>query len=653
MAELEERVEQVFSANEKLRELVGDGRARRELLDNLFRTVHSLKAMALANGLDNFSRIANDFENLLHSLRAGKVSFDSRMVAMFDDAAEALYTVLHPAAQNNERPRSSLEIAKMVPRRKRAEVDLVLNSLAPEIYYSLSEAEKHRLQESVGEGANLYLVSTNFDLSNFDQQYQGLKTRLQDIGEVISTAPQVASNDSQTIDFRIIYTSDLNPVALQHELISFRNVSVSEVVGSGEYPAVAEPSADQTRSVEKHSDVAYIRINLEDLDRLISQTYSLFRETTTWFDRAVDQSKADAHLELEGQASHLADEFIELAADMVNLRMVSIDRLLQRSLRAGRAAARAAGKEIDFIVRGRELMLDKSLSEAITDPVIHLVRNAVDHGIESAGERIAVGKSPKGTVRVEASTIQGQTRIVVTDDGKGVDPDAVLRTAVKLRLVPKDSSMGMDKSLRMIFRPGFSTAHEVSETSGRGVGLDVVESAIEDLGGAIRVASTFGIGSRFEIRLPVTFGLLDTIVVNAMGQRYLLDATHVVSSRRSGAAEVRTLMFERSVKIGDDDVPVHSLPELLGQPHFDNGAGGTLVLCELRRDDDERDDQLLNKFYLLVDEVGTEKVLVRNLGSRGARWFGVAGAAELRDGTVALLLDLPRLLEAVSLPVNS
>src|SRR6185503_19139240 len=221
----------------------------------------------------------------------------------------------------------------------------------------------------------------------------------------------------------------------------------------------------------------------DDLDRLISSTHQLFRDTHEYVAQLVDSS--DASDELQAKASELDASFLSLASELVNLRMVPLDRVLQRAFRAGRSVAAAAGKEIDFKVVGHSLKIDKSLSDAIADPLIHLVRNAVDHGIETADERSKVGKGRRGTISIEAKASQGQTRIRVTDDGRGIEPELVRVAGRRLGVLTDDRQIDMEKSLRLIFRSGFSTAATISETSGRGVGLDVVENSIEAVGGAI------------------------------------------------------------------------------------------------------------------------------------------------------------------------
>ncbi len=324
--------------------------------------------------------------------------------------------------------------------------------------------------------------------------------------------------------------------------------------------------------------------------------------------------------------------------------MVSLASTLQRALRMGRTAARLAGKEIDFEVAGKDLRLDKVLADALADPLIHLVRNAVDHGIEPADERVRLGKERRGKIRIEAISEGAQSRIRVSDDGRGIDPLLVSTAAVRLGIVTEPAPLDFERSVRLIFRAGFTTVTSATDVSGRGVGLDIVETAVEQVGGELRVSSKPAAGTTFEIRLPVTFGLLTATVLVANGNRYCIPANQILEI---GAAREKTPTKKKRTK-GDKAHPIE-LRELLGESATKKQLrkSAQLITCQLSELQKEANGESRNLVRLLVDEVkGTEEVLVRSLGRHGGRWYGVAGAAELRDGTIALVLDLPRLLTA-------
>jgi two-component system chemotaxis sensor kinase CheA len=632
LSEMEEKIDRIFSSIEALRLVSGSGKTRRELLEEIFRDVHSLKASAATQQMEELTSIAHEFETLLHALRVGRIKFDDEILAIFDETADALFETLSEArdsASSRAPLRERLQrLSNAPPGRQPAEVEIILNSLPSEIWQSLNDQERHKLQESLAEGTHLYLVSTNFETTDFDRQFHELKEKLGALGELISTAPRVSPDRADRVDFRILYTQQAPIEEVKSELLNFSDVSVTEVPGF-KTPSVTTPSTSRipTQFDQFADKTDYIRVGLNELDRLISSAYLLLRQADNTLSHAAGRSN-----DFELEARDLRESCLKLAAEIVELRMVSVDRVLQRAVRAGRAAARSCAKEIDFQIQGDDLLLDKSLCDAIVDPLIHLVRNAVDHGIEDSEQRTMAGKSARGNVKIKAAMSQGQPQITVTDDGRGIDPILISEAAVRLGIERQPVALSFDRSLRIIFRPGFSTSSDTSNVSGRGVGLDVVETTIERLGGEIRVSSEPGSGSSFQIRLPVTFGLLDAVVVRSGKHRYALDASKVVPAgdfRPNEHEELRLL----------------ELDTLLGQSsELDKDRSRTLLVCEFPMDADNGKTNL-ERFGLLVDGVEKrKKVLVRNLGSHGARWFGVAGATEMPDGGVALLLDLPRLV---------
>ena len=624
LTQAQERVEQILSAFDALRVAIGDGKAERHLVDEIFRHVHSLKASAQTQELTDLARLAHTSEDVLQAIRTGRVSLDDQVLSILNQTAGTFLEILSAKESANTTAliKELAKISTTAGQRPKAEIEIILSALPADLRQSLTDEEKHRLQASMSESANLFLISTSFNVVDFDRQFQELKERLNRTGELISTAPTVEPEHSDKIDFRILYTRQAEVEAIRTDIASFEGVSVSPIEGVAPIVNV-DAAASSTLQLDREP-AQYLRVSVEDLDQVISSAYSLVHRTE-------DLSTSDSVL--QEKLDSVRSSALELAASVVRIRLISIERLLQRVERAGRAAARACGKEVNFRVSGQALLLDQSLCDAIVDPLIHLVRNAVDHGIEPSNERSKSGKRAAGTVIIKATSSHGQTRIAIRDDGRGIDAKAVEAACLRMGLTHHQFPLALDESMRMIFRLGFSTATSVSETSGRGVGLDVVETEIERLGGQIRVASKPGVGSVFEIRLPVTFGLLEVVTVRVGKQRYAIDAVNVVSPENIAADEHS--QFE-SLK----------LPELLGQsvPEGYDRQSHAAILCEIKNDLSQ--GSASRRVRLLLDEVEKrEQVVIRSLGTHASRWFGVAGATELRDGSVALLLDLPRLIK--------
>ena len=339
---INDRVTQISTTIQELRQASADGRRSRQLLDQLFRTVHTFKAAAAAEGLTHLSRTAHEFEDVLQALRTGKLTLDGEVLRVFDETVIALRDGTDTSPLN-----SFNEVTRHPPTR----VDDL-----PAEFASLKEDERHRAAAALREGANLYVMNVEFEVTDFDERFRELKARLEDVAEIISVSPRMQDD---CLSFHVVYASDSEKIPLQ--------------------------------------------------------------------------------------------------------------TVLQQAVRAGHAAASALNKQIEFVVKSDELLLGKPESEVLADALLHLVRNAVDHGIDS-----------NGSVVLEVTTESGEIQISVTDDGRGITPE----------------------NLPLIFQPGFSTAAEVSELSGRGVGLDAVKAAVEELGGSVSVTSEVTRGSTFQIKLP-------------------------------------------------------------------------------------------------------------------------------------------------------
>jgi two-component system chemotaxis sensor kinase CheA len=660
LLEIEELVEKIFADLDELRSAQADdraiskGRKGRELIDRIFRHVHSVKGSAASGGLEVVSHIAHEFENLLAEVRAGRVFIDDAVVETCESAAAALSESLSLAASGLVEPsrRALFDGLKAAAQSNAvtgdvllSDTEAVLKTIPFEVWQSLTEPEKQRLVQIVAEKNRLFVVATSFDLSDFDAQFFRLKERLAEFGEVIATSPIVEDERPGRINFRVLYASEANLQQLE-AVVDFAEVTFSQISAPNEprYSSIEGRSASAvsftSRSLSTLSN--FVRTDLDKLDDLISATHELLRTTANALTLVLSEQNlpTPARQELQRLNDQIRTSLLGVEDELINLRMVSLGPILQRAMRAGRAAARLAAKEIDFEIIGGDLHIDKLLADAIADPVIQLVRNAVDHGIEGREERIRAGKKSRGTVRIEAFSEGSQSRLRVVDDGRGIDPLLVSQAALKLGIPNSDSPLDIDRSLRLIFRPGFTTLASVSDISGRGVGLDIVETAVEQVGGEVRVSSEPKHGTTFEIRLPVTFGLIATNVVVSAGTHYCIPAAQTlgidaidVIDGASGADQLRQVsmrdLLDQTPEEDDSSIQLH------------------LVTCQFRNERRGLSDQESKCVGIVVDRVeGPQEVLVRSLGRYAGRWYGIAGAAELRDGTVALVLDLPRLLSA-------
>lgn len=673
LAETEDLIEQIFADLDELREKANDRRSRRELVDRIFRRIHRIKGSAASFGLEGLSEIAHEFESLLGAVRTGRIGVDNDVLDACESAAIALFESLHLASSGVIEPsrRALFERIQVLAQGNSGKTDPDIGSVLDSLpWQSLTRDEKQRLQRAVEERDDLFVITTSFDVASFDEEFSRLKEKLAARGEVIATSPMVDAERADRINFQILFAGRSNLDAADSDLLSFAGLSINKIDGKPQKRSSSDQAELRSFGVQSawgsgaNSLVAglrltpaaslsnFIRTDLDDLDRLISSTHDLFRATAKALELALSQPPASNPVqdELERLDVQIRRSFLSVEEKLIGLRMVSLAPVLQRAARAGRAAARLSNKEIDFEVVGSNLKLDKLLSDAIADPLIHLVRNAVDHGIESAEQPAHLPGQKCGLVRIEVTSEGRQTCLRVTDNGRGLDPELVSEAAIKLGVIGKDTLLDMDHSVRMIFRPGFTTLSSASTISGRGVGLDVVETAVEHVGGELRVSSQPGRGSTFEIRLPATFGLLRSTMVASGGSCFCLDNDRVVKIEVIVASQIEKSEDKEILRFENGVLPVVRLRELLGQPADETEPTDLVhvLTCEFPEKGYPDEMNRKERMAVVVDKVvGSEEVLVRNLGRHSSRWPGIAGATELRDGTVALVLDLRRLIQGV------
>jgi two-component system chemotaxis sensor kinase CheA len=314
------------------------------------------------------------------------------------------------------------------------------------------------------------------------------------------------------------------------------------------------------------------------------------------------------------------------------MRMMPIRQTFQKMSRLVRDLSRRSGKLVELVLAGEDTELDRKVVEDINDPLMHMVRNSLDHGLESREARLAAGKSETGRLSLRAFHQGGSIVIEIADDGAGLNIERIRREAIKKGLIARDATLTPAEVQRLIFAPGFSTADQVTEISGRGVGMDVVQRNIEALRGRIDIHSEAGQGTTFTIKLPLTLAILDGLLVSVGAQRFLIPTFAIRESLRPTPAQVHTVQGEpRLIQVRDQLLPLVWLSDLFGvEGAVSDPTRGTVVVIE----DETR------HVGLVVDAlVGKQEVVVKSLGTAFAGLRGVAGGAILGDGRIGLILD--------------
>jgi two-component system, chemotaxis family, sensor kinase CheA len=376
----------------------------------------------------------------------------------------------------------------------------------------------------------------------------------------------------------------------------------------------------------------HVRIELHRLDALMN----LIGELVITRGRLTQLSTAHndpALVDAVTQASRLIGD---LRDEIMTSRMVPVWQVFDRFPRMVRDSARAVGKQIDFAIEGKNIELDRSMLDEIGEPVIHLLRNAIDHGLEAPAVRAAAGKQAAGRLVLSATRDRSAVVIRVSDDGRGIDRDKVLARAKADGLVdPARSDLTDEELTRLIARPGFSTAEEVTGLSGRGVGIDIVMNRVRSLGGAVDIASQPGLGTTVSLRLPLTLAIVRSLLARAEGELYAIPLTHVTETVELAPDALRTVRGREVAVLREDVLPVLRLRELVGLPPARDARLAQVVIVEAGN----------KRAALVVDELTTQlEIVVKQFDAArgGLGLFG--GATILGDGAPALILDVSSLL---------
>ena len=654
IADAREIVEKLYRNVEQLRTVRSHGPKRRELAARIFRLVHTLKGSAGSLGLKSVSQIAHDFERVLDGVRLGRIEITDPVLDAFEDAADVIARALRSApAETNEDSAAKvfkrLNALAVKSKQHGTVAGSLRAALPPEIARSLSEYDLQHTREAVDEGAKLFIVSASFAIETFDQKFRELTKLLGESGEVISTVTGEPATAGE-INFQLLFASELVSADVLRQAGTLGRIELSEIeFESFAAGAKAPRGASLLPAGQINKDDAgerlSVRVEMKQIDELISSAGELFRLTTN---ALLSLSATGNKQAADAVTVHLRQWFIKLEEQLIKLRLVPAGEILERAAaRAGRIAARQMGRQVEFEIAGSDVGIDKTLADIIADPLFHLVRNAVTHGIESPEERVASGKSATGRVRLAAFNEGSRIHITVTDDGRGIDWDRIAAAAAEQGIARNGSDLSTDQCLRLIFRPGFSTAHTVSELAGRGIGLDVVDRAMEPAGGEVRVATERGAGTTFAMIMPATLALVQCLVVQSGDQLYAIESEGV---NYSDATANQTEIDETGNRVDwrGESLPLLHLRTLLGQSVGLDSAGPVIIwqapnnsaAAQTVRDGKDR-------YALVVDGIrGRQETLVRSLGRHAARWAGVCGAAELFDGNVALVLDLRELIKA-------
>ncbi len=398
--------------------------------------------------------------------------------------------------------------------------------------------------------------------------------------------------------------------------------------------AAAKPAAEKPALASAEAEHT-VRVDVRRLDALVNLVGELVLARNR-----LKTLRPDLHDEnLDRAVTALDTVTARLQGAVMSARMQPVSRVFTRFPKLARDVARQLDKQVELVVEGGDTELDRNLVEALADPLVHLVRNAIDHGIEMPAARHAVGKPEQGRVRLAAQQEGDHVAIEVSDDGAGIDAEAIRRSAIRKGLIDSEAAgrLSEDECLSLLFLPGFSTRAEVSDLSGRGVGMDVVQSKIRELSGQVQIQSELGRGSRFVIRVPLTLAILPTLLVELDDDVYALPLVRVIEVVTHDVSQVMWMDGQKILDLRERPLPVLSLREWLGKGAIDASDATRGIVLQAGE----------QRFCMLVDHVlGREEVVIKALPRSLRGLPGYAGASLVGDGRMALILDVDALLDS-------
>jgi two-component system chemotaxis sensor kinase CheA len=642
-----------------------DGEADREQLNTIFRAVHSIKGGAGMFGLGELTRFAHVFETALDGLRSGRLEPTSAVLKVMLRAADVLSDLV-TAAQNatpvNDAACAgvSAELVALEPADQAggagdddfgftpvmADLDSMFEPVAATESWRIGFVPHAALYESANEPLPLlqelqrlgdYSVELDADslplLDQLDPEeaYLGWTVRLdcpagsQDIGEIFDFVEGVC-------DLRIeqeasgaeggFAEADDQPAP------DLPNVAAP----------VAKPSTDAVRPTKEVANPT-IRVDLERVDRLINLVSELVISEATLTERATLVG-GPAGLAVLEAIDDLRTFTRDIQESVMAIRAQPVKALFQRMSRLVREMEAITGKTVRLATEGEDTEVDRAVIERLTDPLTHMIRNSIDHGLERPERRLAAGKSPEGLIRISAAHRGGRIVIEITDDGRGIDRPRVRAIAIERGLISADEVLTDEAIDNLLFEPGFSTAETVTDLSGRGVGMDVVRKSVQALGGRISVSSQEGRGTTFALSLPLTLAVMDGMLVTVCGECMVVPLTALLESVQPKPSDVRPLGSSSTLlTIRGSQVPLIDLGAALN--YRDTAALDPQSIVLLVEDDAGE------RLGLLVDDIiGQRQVVIKSLEANYHSLTGVAAATILGNGRVALILDINALVGA-------
>ncbi|MBQ1782561.1 MAG: chemotaxis protein CheA [Gammaproteobacteria bacterium] len=591
-----------------------------EALNGIFRAAHSIKG---ASGMFNFSdvvAVTHVLENLLDRLRSGRMQLQPDQIDLFLEARDLIAELVAAHKAGAEQgPDTRLMVSRLNDCLNSSAAPLADPGGAWGLFAPLDDAVTAALNEIAD------------DSFGFFDDAPGAPVAAETAYGLFEDAPGLAppADDS----FGLFEDAPGLPAAAAEATVAQALPALASSAPAIE-PSARVPATASKGSAAAEGEANTIRVPVRKIDSLINMVGELVI-TQAMLAQEIGGHNDEVQERLQQILAQLDHNTRDLQETVMSIRMLPISFVFSRFPRLVRDVGTKLGKQLDLVLSGETTELDKSMIERLIDPLTHIVRNSIDHGIETPDERRASGKSERGRISLSAFHQGGRVVVEISDDGRGLNRERILAKAREQGMAVHDA-MADSEVWQLIFMPGFSTAEQVTDLSGRGVGMDVVRRNVQSVGGRIDIQSVAGAGTRISLRLPLTLAIVDGMIVQVEQTNYVIPLAHIVESLQPSAADVRGIGGDgRVVRVRGDYLPLFTMHGLMGHPPAKDGNHEALIII-LEADG--------TRFGLLVDRLlGQQQVVIKSLEHNFRRLDGIAGATIMGDGSVALIVDVEQL----------
>ncbi|MBP6713000.1 MAG: chemotaxis protein CheA [Aliarcobacter sp.] len=669
---LEEAEELFESADNVLLEAENNGSLTDEEMGQLFRDVHTLKGSGASVELVFFAEFTHDVESLMDKLRNHKIEYIPEMAETLIDGLDVMKEILDLEVSNTLTREifTSMTTALLQEIRAYSSGDTVKKE--PIIEVKKSEVKKAIVKEEVTHNENFgffdddlndqrdssvkaYGIFADDDMDEEQKNYGFYDNDLEKLSNDIGDEPSVIDLDRENFGF-FDEMPDINPDSVMQmndddeieekfeDEKQTRNIAPKEeVVARKQRPTAGEDGENETggkKSVSNNNNS--IRVNLDKIDLLMNNVGDLVitNAMLTQFSSTIEESKTrNSVLErLELLERHIRD----MQDSIMSIRMVPMDSIYSKFPKVVRDISKKLGKKVEFKHYGDNVEIDKAMIEGLTDPLMHIIRNSLDHGIEMPEDRALTGKPEVGSISISAEQANGQMIITIEDDGKGINSEKVALKALEQGQIDENqyNSMTQNEKALLIFGAGVSTADEITDISGRGVGMDVVKTNIHKLGGAIKLDTHIGEGTTITIMLPLTLAILDGLDIRVGNQKYILPLSSIVESLQPSSEMIKKIGdgTQDLLMLREEFIPVVKLHQLFGlEKSFNKLEEGMLIVVKSGN----------TKVALSIDEfLNQHQVVVKPLDKNFRSVQGIGAATVRGDGSIGLILDVIGIINA-------